>query len=132
MYTLISEIVKRKEREMIGLDRLMEIEGVVAAGQFSEDGHVIRQVGEMPEDLMESADLCVRQNQASRDFLDSLNEKLPRDYGSLVGWTIWGSKYSVVVVGNTRVFVKTSRGDYNQLMIDLAGSEATGPRPSNY
>jgi len=117
---------------MIGLDRLMEIEGVVAAGQFSEDGRVIRKVGELPEDLMESAELCVRQNQACREFLNSLNHQLPREYGSLVGWTVWGSKYSVVVVGNTRVFVKTSRGDYNQLMIDLAGSEATGPRPGNY
>ena len=117
---------------MIGLDRLMEIEGVVAAGQFSEDGKVIRKVGELPEDLMESAELCVRQNQASSDFLNSLNNQMPREYGSLVGWTVWGSKYSVVVVGNTRVFVETNRGDYNQLMIDLARSEATGPSPRNY
>lgn len=117
---------------MIGLDRLMEIEGVVAAAQFSEDGKVIRKVGELPEDLMESAELCVRQTRACGDFLNALNDQLPRDYGSLVGWTVWGSKYSAVVVGNTRVFVETSRGDYNQLMIDLAGSEATGPRPRNY
>jgi roadblock/LC7 domain-containing protein len=110
----------------------MRIEGVVAAGQFSDDGKVIRKVGEMPEDLMESAELCVRQNLASRDFLSSLNKKLPREYGSLVGWTVWGSRYSVVVVGNTRVFIETSRGDYNQLMVDLAEMEATGPRPMNY
>lgn len=117
---------------MIGLDRLMKIEGVVAAGQFSDDGKVIRKVGEIPEDLMESAELCIQQNRASSKFLDSLNDQLPRDYGTLVGWTVWGSNYSVVVVGNTRVFVETNRGDYNQLMIDLAGSEATGPRPRNY
>ncbi len=117
---------------MIGLDRLMEIEGVVAAGQFSEDGKAIRKVGEIPEDLMESAELCVRQNRASDEFLKSLNDHLPREYGSLIGWTVWGSRYSVVVVGNTRVFVETGRGDYNQLMINMAGSEATGPRPRNY
>ena len=117
---------------MIGLDRLMEIKGVVAAGQFSEDGAVIRKVGEMPQDLMESAELCVKHNRASRDFLNSLNGQLPRQYGSLVGWIVWGSKYSVVVVGNTREFVETSRGDYNQLMVDLTGSEATGPGPRNY
>ena len=117
---------------MIGLDRLMRIKGVVAAGQFSEDGKVIRKVGELPEDLLESAELCANQNRASSEFLNDLNNKLPRKYGSLVGWTVWGSKYSVVVVGNTRVFVETGRGDYNQLMIDLAGSEATGPGPRNY
>jgi roadblock/LC7 domain-containing protein len=117
---------------MIGLDRLMETEGVVAAAQFSEEGKVIRKVGEMTEDLMESAELCVSQNNACGSFLSALNSKLPRDYGSLLGWVVWGSKYSVVVVGNTRVFVKTSRGNYNQLMVDLIGSEATGPRPMNY
>jgi roadblock/LC7 domain-containing protein len=124
----------RDERrlEMIGLDKLMEIEGVVAAGQFSEDGKVIRRVGELPEDLMKSAELCVQQSKASRDFLKSLDDRSERDWQPLMGWTVWGGKYSVVVVGNTRVFVETSRGDYNQLMIDLIGSEATGPRPRNY
>jgi len=117
---------------MIGLDRLMEIEGVVAAGQFDDDGRVIRKVGEIPEDLMESAELCVAHTKASREFLESLNDRMSRDFGYLAGWTVWGGKYSVVVMGNTRVFVETGRADYNQLMIDLAGSEATGPRPMNY
>ena len=117
---------------MIGLDRLMKIEGVVAAGQFSEDGEVIRRVGELPEDLMMSAKLCVQQNEGAREFLESLDKRSERDWQPLVGWVVWGSKYSVVVVGNTRVFVETSRADYNQLMTDLIGSEATGPRPRNY
>ncbi|MCK5124898.1 MAG: DUF2173 family protein [candidate division Zixibacteria bacterium] len=117
---------------MIGLDRLMKIRGVVAAGQFSEDGKVIRKVGELPEDLMASAQLCVQQNENSREFLESLNDKSERDWQSLKGWIVWGNKYSVVVVGNTRVFVETNRGDYNQLMIDLAETEATGPRQRNY
>jgi len=117
---------------MIGLDRLMEIEGVVAAGQFSEDGVVIRREGELPEDLMTSAKLCVQQNEGAQEFLKSLDARSERDWQPLMGWVIWGGKYSVVVVGNTRVFVETSRADYNQLMIDLIGSEATGPRPRNY
>ncbi len=117
---------------MIGLDRLMEIKGVVSAGQFSEDGKVIRKVGELPEDLMTSAELCVRQNNSSREFLETLDKGSERDWLPLMGWAIWGGKYSVVVVGNTRVFVETSRADFNQLIIDLIGSEATGPRPRNY
>ena len=116
---------------MIGLDRLMKIEGVVAAGQFSEDGKVIRKVGELPEDLIVSAQLCVQQNENSREFLKSLDNKSERDWQPLMGWIVWGGKYSVVVVGNTRVFVETSRGDYNQLLVDLIGSEATGPRLMN-
>ena len=117
---------------MIGLDRLMKIKGVVAAGQFSEDGEVIRKVGELPEDLMKSAELCVQQNERSREFLKALDDRSERNWQPLMGWIVWGGKHSVVVVGGTRVFVETSHADYNQLMIDLAGSEGTGPRPMNY
>ena len=116
---------------MIGLDRLMKIKGVVAAGQFAEDGKVIRKVGELPQDLMQSAEPCVRQNQAAQDFLNTLDDISPREWQPLVGWAVWGNKYSVVVVGNTRVFVKTRYADFNQLMVDLYGSEATGPTPMN-
>ena len=54
---------------MIGLDRLMDIKGVVGAGQFAQDGKVIRTVGELPEDVMETADLCVRQNQIAEELI---------------------------------------------------------------
>jgi roadblock/LC7 domain-containing protein len=124
--------LEKGDDEMIGLDRLMEIEGVVAAGQFSADGEVIRKVGKLPEDLMINAELCLRQNRSSRDLLESLDARSEREWLPLIGWVVWGGKYSVVVVGNTRVFVETGRGDFNQLMIDLAGTEATGPRPRNY
>lgn len=117
---------------MIGLDRLMEIEGVVGAGQFSKDGKVIRKVGELPEDMLTSAELCVWQDKASREFLKFLDAKSEREWLPLFGWVVWGAKYSVVVVGNTRVFVETVRGDYNQLMVDLMGSDSTGPRVLNY
>ncbi|MEW5994892.1 MAG: DUF2173 family protein [Candidatus Zixiibacteriota bacterium] len=110
----------------------MKIKGVVAAGQFSEEGEMIRQVGELPEDMMETGELCLRQTQAIADFLRSLDEKSKRTWLPLVGWAVWGGKYSVAVVGNTRVFVETKRADFNQLIVDLYGSEATGPRPMNY
>jgi roadblock/LC7 domain-containing protein len=117
---------------MIGLDRLMKIKGVVAAGQFSADGKVTRKVGELPGDMIESAEPCVRENQASAEFLKSVDERSERNWGPLVGWVVLGGKYSVVTVGNTRVFVETTRADFNQLLVDLYGSEPTGPRPMNY
>lgn len=117
---------------MIGLDRLMKIKGVVGAGQFSEDGRVIRTVGELPEDVMESAHLCVRQNQRSEELVRVLDAKSSRKWLPLQGWVVWGGEYAVVVVGNTRVFVEVKYADFNQLMVDLIDSEATGPRPMNY
>jgi roadblock/LC7 domain-containing protein len=113
---------------MIGLDKLMKIKGVVAAGQLSENGKVTRKVGELPEDMMESSELCIRQNQASADFLKSLDESSEWDWRPLVGWVVLGGKYSVVVVGDTRVFVETRQADFNQLLVDLCWSEATGRR----
>ena len=123
---LVEEVV------VIGLDRLMKIKGVVAAGQFSEEGEIIRQVGALPADMMESGNLCLRQTQATAKFLTSLDRKSNRPWLPLVGWAVWGGKYSVVVVGNTRVFVETTQADFNQLIVDLYNSEATGPRPMNY
>lgn len=117
---------------MIGLDKLMEIRGVVAAGQFSKDGKIIRQVGESPSDIKESAELCLHQSEASAGLLKRLDEKSDRNWQPLVGWIVWGAKYSVVTVGNTRVFVETSQGDFNQLLVDLYSSEPTGPRQMNY
>jgi roadblock/LC7 domain-containing protein len=117
---------------VIGLDRLMKIKGVVAAGQFSEEGEIVRQVGELPADMMESGKLCLQQTQAAVKFLTSLDRKSKRTWLPLVGWAVWGGKYAVVVVGNTRVFVETTLADFNQLIVDLYSSEATGSRPMNY
>ncbi len=117
---------------MIGLDRLMEIKGVVGAGQFTSDGKVIRTVGELPEDMMQAAHLCMRQNQRSEELLQVLDSSSPRKWLPLMGWAVWGGDYAVVVVGNTRVFVEIKYADFNQLLVDLIGSEATGPKPMNY
>ncbi len=117
---------------MIGLDRLMKTKGVVAAGQFAEDGTIIRTVGDLPGDVVQSAEPCARQNRAAMELLSALDQRSERDWQPLVGWVVWGGYYSVVAVGNTRVFVETTRADINQLFVDLIGAEATGPRQMNY
>jgi len=117
---------------MIGLDRLMKIKGVVGAGQFSGNGKVIHTIGELPEDVMETAHLCVRQNQRSRELAMVLDAKSSRKWLPLQGWAVWGGEYAVVVVGNTRVFVEVKYADFNQLLVNLFGSEAAGTKPMNY
>jgi len=117
---------------MIGLDRLMKIKGVISACQFSDEGEIIRQIGELPEDLLDTGELCLWQTKATAGFLRLLEQKSPRAWLPLIGWSVWGARYSVVAVGNTRVFIETKRADFNQLMVDLYGTEATGPRPVNY
>ncbi len=51
---------------MIGLDRLMEKPGVVAAGQFSKEGKFERTVGEFGEEMKtEAAKFCASVNETA-------------------------------------------------------------------
>ena len=113
---------------MIGLDRLMKIKGVVAAGQFSTDGKVIRAVGALSEDIMEeTAKLCANQNRKLDETARVFSMKSSMEWEPLVGWAVWGGKYAVVVAGNTGVFIDAKYVDMNELMVDLLESGPTGP-----
>ncbi len=117
---------------MIGLDRLMEIKGVVAAGQFSEDGRVVRAVGSLSEDLMNfTAQMCSKQTKSLETTINQFSRASKMEWRPLVGWTVWAGQYAIVVMGNTGVFIDPRYADFNQLMVDLQGSEATGDRQLN-
>lgn len=117
---------------MIGLDRLMKIKGVVAAGQFSEGGKIIRSVGNIPKELMEqTAELCSSETKHFEELVKQYNSKM-EGWDPLVGWAVWGGKYAITIVGNTGVIIESKYADLNQLRVDLIGSEATGARPRNY
>ncbi len=114
---------------MIGLDRLIEMNGVIAAGQFSEDGKVIRKVGDIQDGVMEEiAGWCASQNKTASQLVDFLDDNSDYNWRPLNGWAIWGGKYVIAVVGNTGVIVESTRADFNQLIVDLLGSEPTGAK----
>ncbi len=118
---------------MIGLDRLIKIKGVVAAGQFSNDGKIIRHTGEIPSELMkETAKMCAYQNQKLEELTKYFEIKSKMKWNPLVGWAVWGGKLALVVMGNTGVFIEAKYADFGELMIDLMESEPTGPRQMNY
>jgi len=114
---------------MIGLDRLMEIPGVIAAGQFSADGKAIRKEGEFSEEVMASISrTCADNNSIMETEVEKMSEETGLNCAPLNGWMIWGGKYSIFVVNNTGVIIETKKADFNQLMVDLFGSGPTGPR----
>ena len=118
---------------MIGLDRLIKIKGVLAAGQFSKDGKIIRAVGEMTDDIMEfTAKMCAKQTEHLKTSIEQFDKASKMDWQPFVGWAVWGGKHAILVMGNTGVIVDPKYADFNQLIIDLMGSEATGPRQVNY
>lgn len=117
---------------MIGLDRIMEIPGVVAAGQFNSDGKVIRYEGDITNELADFAASSGNQiNQNMVEFMESLAEKSKLETIPLTGWAVWGGKYAFCVVHNTGVIIETKRADFNQLIVDLFLPEATD-RKSQY
>ena len=102
---------------MIGLDRLREKQGVVAAGQFSEEGLVIRSVGDITKAQMEQvAKICAELDLKMKQKAKSLKEKtaLPCN-----GWALLAGDLTLLVAGNTGVFVKADEADFNDLFVGL-------------
>lgn len=114
---------------MIGLDRLMERSGVVAAGQFGDDGAVLRAVGDLDADTMEHiARICVAHQKGAWEATKELDQGTPLPWRGLNGWVLWGGEYALCIAGSTGVIVKAARADFNQLMADLFGPPAAGTR----
>lgn len=107
---------------MIGLDRLMERRGVLAAGQFTHDGRVIRAVGNLSREEMETVALtCALHEKNSWKAATDLREGTSLDWGNLHGWVLWAGSLALCVSGDTGVFVEASKADFNQLLVDLFG-----------
>jgi roadblock/LC7 domain-containing protein len=107
---------------MIGLDRLMDRRGVVAAGQFSPDGKVVRAVGSLSKDQMEAvARSCANLEKQAWIAATELRDTTKLDWGNLNGWVLWSGKLALCVSGDTGVFVEAGKADFNQLMVDLYG-----------
>lgn len=118
---------------MIGLDRLMKIKGVVAAGQFSNEGDVVRGTGKISNEIMkETAKLCAYQNQKLDELTEYFGTISKMEWKPLMGWAVWGGKYVVMVMGNTGVFIESKHADFRELTVDLLETEPTGARQMNY
>jgi roadblock/LC7 domain-containing protein len=106
---------------MIGLEKLMQRDGVIAAGQFTHDGRVVRAQGNLSEEEMESvARTCAVHERNSWSAATDLREETHLEWGSLNGWVLWAGRLALCVSGTTGVFVDTSKADFNQLLADLS------------
>ena len=112
---------------MIGLDKLIETKGVVAAGQFDEKGSVVRAVGDLSREKFEEiAKLCAEQAGGLETIGHKLSDVTGLDWKGLNGWVVWSGRYALCISGNTGVIVEASKADFNQLMVDLFGPPAGG------
>jgi roadblock/LC7 domain-containing protein len=115
---------------MIGLDRIMKKPGVIAVGQFDENGKIGRAVGDIPEEPMRLiAEWCAQKTVNFEENINEFSEKIGMDWNPLTGWMVWGGRYAVFVVHSTGVIIETKKADFNQLMVDLFLPEPTGGKP---
>jgi roadblock/LC7 domain-containing protein len=91
---------------MIGLDRLIKLPGVIAAGQFDEKGEVLRSVGDLSNEMsfFIAHTIKSKSNQIS-EMTKELADKIDKSWLPFNGWAFWGRKYSMCIVGKTGVIV---------------------------
>lgn len=115
---------------MIGLDRLMNIPGVVAAGQCDSEGKIIRKVGVIPDKIRDQiAKINVEQTKSLEAATLALEEMTDMEWTPMVGWMMWGGKYALCIVHNNCLIIEASLADFNQLMVDMFESEPSGGNP---
>jgi roadblock/LC7 domain-containing protein len=101
------------------LDELLEIEGVIAAGEFTRDGMLVdykAKIDLSPELAAMIAQLCAPVDMMfetlAEEFMRFTNEMRwlpPRR------WAYSGGDWTVAVAGNRGVFVETAKADFNDL-----------------
>lgn len=118
---------------MIGLDRLLEKPGVVAAGQIDEYGGIKRSAGNMTDEMKSLiADQVMKNNMEFENQVDRISDFADQSWKPLHGWAMWGGKYSLCVVGSTGVVAETAKADFNDIMVSMIGEGPSGPRHMNY
>ncbi len=107
---------------MATLDELMRAKGVIAAGEFKDDGKLVAYKGEMPKNQAEmTAQFCGTANMFFKTLAGAYERITGMKWTPAQGWAFSGGKYSVCIGGNKGVFVETAKADFNQLFQLLVG-----------
>lgn len=112
---------------MIGLDRLLDRPGVVAAGQFSADGEMVRGVGKLDKEQMKQvAGICKRAAEILGGVVGELDQATGLPWKKLTGWVLMGGNLALCVIDDYGVIVDSRSADFNQILVDLFGPPAGG------
>lgn len=111
---------------MASLGELLEIDGVVAAGEFNRDGSLIDFGAniEMPAELAAmAAQFCATVTMLFNTLAPTLSHFTRMNWVPQWGWTFSGGDFTVALGdgGTKGVFVETKKADFNRLLALLAG-----------
>lgn len=102
------------------LDELMAIPGVVAAGEFRDDGGLVDYRGKLARNLAEiAAQMCASNNKLFRQQADQFTKASGMKWAPVLGWAFSGGDYTVAIMGNWGVFIETAKVDFNKLFREL-------------
>jgi len=101
---------------MANLDRLMELGGATAAGEFTPDGDLMSYKGELPEDIAHLiAKMCAANTLMGTIQAESFARISGMKWTPFHGWAVSAGDYSVCVLGHIGVFVETAKADFNDI-----------------
>ena len=113
-----------RTRHRVDLDALMQIEGVIATGEFTFEGRVIdfRSKTDMSAEV---AGMCAGLCAPISVMFETLAEHFLRfsdmNWSPQKGWAYSGGDWTIAVSGTRGVFVQTAKTDFNLLFRVLVG-----------
>ena len=111
---------------MRSLDELLEIEGVVAAGDFTDDGRLVNyrtKVGMTDDAAAMWAELCAPVNVMFETLAEQFMRYSEMDWKPQKGWAYTGGEWTIAVGGHRGVLVETAKADFNSLFRILVSGE---------
>ena len=109
---------------MATLEDLLNIDGVVAAGEFAADGKLVDYKAKMDmsqEMAQMSAEFCATLTMLFNTLAGAFSQMSGMNWMPQQGWAYSGGEWTVAVGGNKGVFVETAKADFNQLFAALVG-----------
>jgi roadblock/LC7 domain-containing protein len=115
---------------MATLDELLQIDGVVAAGEYTADGKMVdyktrmnmsREMAEMTAQFVATVTMMFNTLAGAYTQLSQM-QWVPQQ-----GWAYSGGDWTVAVGGQRGVFVETAKADFNRLFEALVGSRGAAP-----
>jgi roadblock/LC7 domain-containing protein len=109
---------------MANLDKLIGLNGAVAAIEFTLDGDLITYKGELSEDIAN----MIAKTSAANFLMGAIQAESFTRFNKAAwipfhGWAFAAGDYSVCVMGHIGVLIETAKADFNEI-ISLLGEEA--------
>ncbi|MEN8106795.1 MAG: DUF2173 family protein [Pseudomonadota bacterium] len=109
---------------MTNLDRLMGLNGAVAAGEFTPGGELVSYKGDLTEEIAKLfAKMCAANTLMGTTQAESFTRISGMKWTPFHGWAVTAGDYSVCVMGHIGLFVETAKADFNDIF-KILGEEA--------